>query len=118
MFANIGQENPAKRIFAVAARPSDIGPGDLISFLSILFEKHDVPPGRCAEVAGVVVRISRPREAVVRHLVPFLACDFACFAADANARVGEESDLDVIAARRSVSAGSCSEFLRQSYSME
>src|SRR6185436_14058788 len=41
---------------------------DLISFLSILFEKHDVTPGRRAEVAGVVVRISRPREAVIRDL--------------------------------------------------
>src|SRR5713226_8271090 len=53
-------------------------------------------PGRCAKVAGVVVGISRPGEPVVRHLVPFFAGDFASFAADANARVGEETDLDVI----------------------
>src|SRR5438552_19163446 len=53
------------------------------------------PCGR-AEVAGVVVRISRPREAVIRNLVPFLASDFTCFATDANARVGEEAHLDVI----------------------
>src|SRR5207237_7996408 len=69
---------------------------DLISFLSILFEKHDVPPGRRAEVASVVVRISRPGEAVIRDLVPFLASDFTCFATDANTRVGEEAHLDVI----------------------
>ena len=70
--------------------------GDLISFWSILLEEHHVAPGRCAEVAGVVVRISRPREAVIRDLVPFLASDFTCFATDANARVGEEAHLDVI----------------------
>src|SRR2546429_3767252 len=54
-------------------------------------------PGRRAERAGVIVRISRPREAVVRHLVPFFARDLASFAADANTRVGEKSHLDVIA---------------------
>ena len=69
---------------------------DLISFLSILFQEHDVPPSRCAEVASVVVRISGPGETVIRDLVPFLACDFASLAADANARVGEEAHLDVI----------------------
>ena len=53
-------------------------------------------PGRCAEVAGVVVRISRPYESVIRHVVPFFARDFASFAADANTRVGEEADLDAI----------------------
>jgi hypothetical protein len=47
-------------------------------------------------MAGVVVRISRPREAVIRHLVPFFARDFAGFAADANSRVGEKSHFDVI----------------------
>src|SRR6266446_6052968 len=66
---------------------------NLISLLSILLKKHDVPPGRCAEVTGVVVRISRPREPVIRHVVPFFTRDFASFAADANARIGEEADL-------------------------
>ena len=69
---------------------------NLVSFLSILLEKHDVPPSRCAEVASVVVRISGPGETVIRDLVPFLACDFASLAADANARVGKKPDLDVI----------------------
>src|SRR6266536_4858919 len=55
-----------------------------------------MPPGRCTKMAGVVVRISRPREAVVRHLVPFLARDLASFAADANRRVGKKSHFDVI----------------------
>src|SRR6266481_2040241 len=70
--------------------------GNLVSFLSILLEEHDVSPGRCAEMTGVVVRISRPGEAVVRHLVPFFARDFASLAANANARVGEESHFDVV----------------------
>jgi hypothetical protein len=70
--------------------------GNLISFGSILFEEHDMPPGRGAKVAGVVIRISRPSETVIRHLVPFLARDLASFAADANARVGKEADLDAI----------------------
>src|SRR3954468_14895488 len=47
-------------------------------------------------MAGVVVGISRPDKAVVGHLVPFFARDFASFAADANTRVGEEADLDAI----------------------
>ena len=48
-------------------------------------------------MAGVVVGISRPSEAVIRHVVPFLARDFASLAADANGRVGKKSYFDVIA---------------------
>jgi len=70
--------------------------GNLISFLSVLLEEQDVPPGGRAEMAGVVVGISRPGEAVVRNLVPFFTRDFASLAADANARVGEESHFDAI----------------------
>jgi hypothetical protein len=47
-------------------------------------------------MSGVVVRISRPNEAVIRHVVPFFARDFSSFAADANTWVGEEADLHVI----------------------
>ena len=50
-------------------------------------------PRRCAKVASVVVRISRPRETVIRHMIPFFARDFASFAANANGRVSEEADL-------------------------
>ena len=67
-----------------------------MSFLAILLEEHDVAPGRCAEMAGIVVRISRPGEPVIRHLVPFCARDLASFATDANTRVGEEANLDAI----------------------
>ena len=73
-----------------------MGTDNLISFLSILLEEHDVAPGRRSEMAGVVVGISRPREAVVRHMIPLFARDFASFAPDANAWVGEEANLDVI----------------------
>src|SRR5260370_31820699 len=69
---------------------------NLISFLSILLEKHDMAPCRCAKVPGVVVGIPRPRESVIRHVIPFFARDFTGFAADANSRIGEKSDLDVI----------------------
>ena len=55
-----------------------------------------MPPGRCAKVTGVVVGISRPHEPVIGYLVPFFARDFASFAADANARIGEETNLDAI----------------------
>jgi hypothetical protein len=54
------------------------------------------PRGR-AKMAGVVVRITRPNEAVIGHLVPFFARDFACFATDANSWIGEEANLDTIA---------------------
>ena len=70
---------------------------NLSAFLPILFDKHHVSPRRSTEVAGVVVRVSRPNEAVIRHLVPFLARDLAGFAADANGWIGEEANLDVVA---------------------
>src|SRR6266446_8802315 len=92
MLANVGQEHPAERIFVQRHRARD-----LISFRTVLFEKHYMSPCRCAEVAGVVVRISRPRETVVRYLVPFFARDFAGLTADANSRISEESHFDVIA---------------------
>ena len=69
---------------------------NLAPFLSVLLDKHHVPPRGCAEVAGVVVGISRPNEAVIGHLVPFFARDFASFAADAHSRIGEETNLNVI----------------------
>ena len=50
-------------------------------------------PRRCAKVASIVVGISRPRETVIRHVIPFFARDFASFAANANGRVSEEADL-------------------------
>jgi hypothetical protein len=68
----------------------------LISFGTILFQKHDMSPCRCAKVAGVVVRISSPRKAVIRHLVPFFARDFASLTPDANRRIGEEAYFNVI----------------------
>ena len=48
-------------------------------------------------MTGVVVGISRPNETVIRHLVPFFACDFAGFATDAHSRISEETNLDVVA---------------------
>jgi hypothetical protein len=47
-------------------------------------------------MAGVIIRISRPNEAVIRHMVPFFARDFASLTADANRGIGEESDFDAI----------------------
>ena len=48
-------------------------------------------------MAGVVVGIARPNEAIIGHLVPFFARDFAGFATDAYSRIGEEANLDVVA---------------------
>ena len=106
MLANVGQEHPAEWIFRLRRGYGGqvrlrIGqahwPRDLVSFLSILLEKHDVAPCGCAKMAGVVVGISRPGEAVIGHLVPFLARDLASLAADANGRVGKKSYFEVIA---------------------
>src|SRR5882724_4137114 len=44
---------------------------------------------------GVIVGISRPGKAVIRHFVPFFAGDLARFATDAYSRIGEETDFDV-----------------------
>src|SRR5437016_12523535 len=74
-----------------------MGADDLISFLSILLKKHDMAPRGCAKVPSIVVGISRPREAVIGHMVPFFARDFASLTADANRGIGEESHFDVIA---------------------
>ena len=68
---------------------------DLTPFLSILLDKHDMPPGRCANVTGVVVGIARPDETVVRHLVPFFARDLARLAADAHCWVGEKTNFNI-----------------------
>src|SRR6266481_7241977 len=91
MLANVGQEHPAEWIFVQRHRARD-----LVSLRAVLFQKHYMAPGRCAEMSGVVVRISRPSEAVIRHLVPLFARDFASLTADANRRIGEEAYLDVI----------------------
>ena len=48
-------------------------------------------------MAGVVVGIARPNEAVIGHLVPFFARDFAGFATDAYSRISEETNLNVVA---------------------
>src|SRR6266487_6834656 len=66
---------------------------NLISLLSILLKKHDMAPRRRAKVASVVLGISRLRETVILHVIPFFARDFASFAANANGRVSEEADL-------------------------
>jgi len=54
-----------------------------------------VPPRGCPEMARVVVRISGPNEAVVRHVVPFFARDLARLAADAHGWIREEADLHI-----------------------
>ena len=69
---------------------------DLASFLPILLDKHHVTPRGCAEVTGVVVGIARPNKAVIGHMVPFFARDFAGFATNAHSRIGEEANLDVV----------------------
>ncbi len=46
-------------------------------------------------MAGVVVRITRPNEAVVRHVVPFFSHDLARLAADAHRWIREEADLHI-----------------------
>src|SRR5262245_6415342 len=68
---------------------------NLISFLPILFDKQNMPPGGRAEVPRVVVRIPRPDEAVVRHVVPFFARDLASLATDADGWISEETDFHI-----------------------
>src|SRR5215475_11871644 len=92
MLANIRKKNPAKRIFSVAERHCT---GDLVTFLTVLFKKHHMAPGRCAKEAGIIVGISRPREAIIRHLVPFFARYLTSLTADAYSWIGEETDFDV-----------------------
>ena len=73
---------------------------DLASFLPVLLDKHHVTPRGCTEVTGVVVGIARPNKAVLGHLIPFLARDFARFATDAHSWIGKEANLDMIAHER------------------
>ena len=72
-----------------------MGADNLISFLAILFDKQNMPPGGRAEVTRVVVRIPRPCETVVRYLVPFFARDLARLATDAHGWISEETDLHI-----------------------
>src|SRR5205823_8817902 len=50
-----------------------------------------MPPGRSAQMHGVVVRHSGKQTAIVRQLIPLLASDFARFASDAQGRVSEKA---------------------------
>src|SRR5438874_12915184 len=95
MLTNVRQENPAKGIFPIAVAQR-MRPDNLVSFLPVLFQKHHVAPRGGTKVTGVVVGIPRPGESVVGYMIPLFACDFACFAPDANTRIGKESNLDVI----------------------
>src|SRR5215471_13776455 len=52
-----------------------------------------MPPGRVSKLDGVVVRHSGECKAVTRKLIPLLAGDFACFTANAQGGVGEETSL-------------------------
>ena len=70
---------------------------DLAPFLPVLLDKHDVTPRGRAKMAGVVVRIARPNEAVIGHVVPFLARHFAGFATDAHGWIGKETNHNVVA---------------------
>jgi hypothetical protein len=74
-----------------------VAPDNLTPFLSVLLDKHHVPPRGCAKMAGVVVGIARPNEAIIGHLVPFFARDFTGFATDAYSRISEETNLNVVA---------------------
>src|SRR4029453_2767346 len=47
-------------------------------------------------MSGVIVGISQPGETVVRHFVPFLARYLASFAADADGRISEKADFNII----------------------
>ena len=70
---------------------------NLTPFLPVLLNKHHVTPRGRAKVTGVVVGIPRPNEAVIGHLVPFFARDFAGFATDAHSWISEETNLNVVA---------------------
>ena len=70
---------------------------DLASFLPVLLDKHHVTPRRSAKVTGVIVGIPRPNKAVIRHVIPFFARDFACLATDAHSWIGKETNLNVVA---------------------
>src|SRR5439155_6061103 len=54
-------------------------------------DKTDVSPVGMIELAGVVVAVAK-LERIVRQLVPLFAGHLAGFAADADGRVGEESN--------------------------
>jgi hypothetical protein len=62
-----------------------------------LLDEHHVPPGGRAKMASIVIRISRPNEAVIGDVVPFFARDFASFATDADSWISEEANLNTIA---------------------
>jgi hypothetical protein len=51
-------------------------------------------------MTGVVAGIARPNEAVIGHVVPFFARDFASLAADAHSWIGKEANLNMIAHER------------------
>jgi hypothetical protein len=51
-------------------------------------------------MTSVVAGIARPNEAVIGHVIPFFARDFASLAADAHSWIGKEANLNMIAHER------------------
>src|SRR5205823_9987847 len=87
--AELGAEDRARRADVEAARVRAVlahvrahQPPEVL--LDLLLDEGDVPPGVRVELAGVVVRVAGPDEAVLREHVPLLARDLARLAADAD----------------------------------
>jgi hypothetical protein len=91
VFADVGQKEPPERLF-FSARLARHRACDLRAQLSIQLDELHVPPRGGTKAQGVVVRISGPEEPVFRDGVPLLAGDLAGLTADADGRIGEESD--------------------------
>ena len=74
-----------------------MGTDNLTPLLPVLLDEHHVPPGGPAKMAGIVIRIARPNEAIIGDVVPFFTRDFASLATDAHSRISKEPNLYTIA---------------------
>src|SRR5205823_73242 len=78
VLANIGREGPRIKLGRITAK----------SRLRLMLYEFDVTPSRMSDRTGVVITVPTPIQPIFADLVPFLTCDLAGFAANAERRIG------------------------------
>src|SRR6201996_6325976 len=80
-------------VLAVFANIAHHQPASDVALRVELLDEGDVPPCGIRESDGVVVAVTSPVKAISRKLVPLLAGNLACLAANAERRVGKKAGL-------------------------
>src|SRR5205807_3369214 len=82
-----------RRLHTVLAHVAHHQPAIALHVMTELLDESNVSPRRVRKHGRVVIAVAGPMKAIRRKLVPLLARDLACFAADAQRRIGKEAHL-------------------------